>query len=81
MHSLSFQGLLIALVMVGNHFTPAPFALLLLAAPVHLYGHMRGTYSLGAAGTLIRMAVLFLTSSIVFGLLLLGLVIIGLNAA
>ena len=81
MHSLSFQGLLIALVVLGEHFTPLPFALLLLVAPVHLFLHLRGTYGLSAAGTMIRMAVLFLASTITFGLLLLGLVVIGLNAA
>ena len=81
MHSLSFQGLLITLVLLGKYIAPDLFALLLLAAPVHLYIHMRGTYGLSSVGTLIRMGILSLTSAIVFGLLLLGLVIIGVNAA
>jgi hypothetical protein len=75
MHSLSFQGLLLALVMAapGTGF-------LLLASPVHLYVHMRGTYGTGRVGTLVRMTVLFVASSVAFVLLMVGLVVVGLNA-
>ncbi len=73
MHSLSFQGLLISVaVSTGQYW-------LLGAAPVHLFAHMRGVYGTGIAGTLVRMAVLFVLSSIAFSLLLLALVVAGLR--
>jgi hypothetical protein len=80
MHSLSFQGLLVALVMATWHITGHRSGLLLFASPIHLYAHMRGTYATGCAGTVVRMFVLFMTSSVAFAVLLLGLVIVGLNA-
>jgi hypothetical protein len=80
MHSLSFQGLLVALVMATWHITGHRSGLLLFASPVHLYAHMHGTYGTGRAGTLVRMSVLFIVSSVAFALLLLGLVLVGLNA-
>jgi hypothetical protein len=80
MHSLSFQGLLVALVMATWHITGHRSGLLLLASPIHLYAHMHGTYATGRAGTVVRMFVLFMTSSVAFAVLLLGLVVVGLNA-
>jgi hypothetical protein len=80
MHSLSFQGLLLALVMGTSDLAGGVTGLLLFASPVHLYAHMRDTYGTSAAGTIVRMIVLFLASSVVFALLLLGLVVLGLNA-
>jgi hypothetical protein len=80
MHSLSFQGLLLALVMATSSIAGGISGLLLVASPVHLYAHMRYTYGTGKAGTIVRMIVLFLASSVAFALLLLGLVILGLNA-
>lgn len=77
MHSLSFQGLLLSVIMLGEQLTSA-FALLILASPVHLFFHLRGTYGLGVFGTLTRMMLLLIGSSIAFGLLMLGLVLIGL---
>lgn len=77
MHSLSFQGLLVAIVMAGSQLT-GWFGWLLLIAPVHLFVHLRGTYGLGVFGTLARMAVLMVGSAIGFGLALVGLVLIGL---
>jgi hypothetical protein len=81
MHSLSFQGLLVSLVMLIGGLTGDFSGLLLLASPIHLYVHMRDTYGTGRAGTIVRMSVLFVASTVAFGLLLLGLVVIGLNAA
>ena len=73
MHSLAFQGALISLaVLVDTGW-------LLWAAPVHLFAHLRGVYRTGVAGTLLRMAVLFMASAMAFALLLLGLVVVGLQ--
>jgi hypothetical protein len=77
MHSLSFQGLLVALAMAGSQLS-GWFGWLLLAAPVHLFAHLKGAYGLGVFGTLARMAVLFAGSLIGFGVALVGLVLIGL---
>jgi hypothetical protein len=77
MHSLSFQGLLVAIVMAGSQLT-GWFGWLLLIAPAHLFAHLKGTYGLGVVGALTRMAVLFVGSAIGFGLALVGLVLIGL---
>lgn len=77
MHSLSFQGLLLAIVMAGSQLS-GWFGWLLLAAPVHLFVHLKGTYGLGVFGTLTRMAVLFFGSLIGFWVALVGLVLIGL---
>jgi hypothetical protein len=78
MHSLSFQGLLISTLMVSDKLLPV-FGWLILAAPVHLYYHMRGTYGTGVAGTLVRMAVLALASGVAFALLLAALLLVGLQ--
>ena len=77
MHSLSFQGLLVALVMASSQLS-GWFGWLLLIAPAHLFAHLKGTYGLGVVGALTRMAVLFVGSAIGFGLALVGLVLIGL---
>jgi hypothetical protein len=77
MHSLSFQGLLLSTAMVASLLTGWA-QLLFLAAPVHLFAHMKGTYGLSVVGTLWRMAVLFVISVFVLVLALSGLVMIGL---
>ncbi len=77
MHSLSFQGLLVALAMAGAQLS-GWFGLLLFAAPVHLFAHLKGAYGLGVFGTLARMLVLFVGSVLGFGAALVGLVFIGL---
>jgi hypothetical protein len=53
--------------------SPIAARLLFLAAPVHLFVHMRGTYGSSVIGTLIRMLLLLLLSIIGFGALLMGL--------
>lgn len=80
MHSLSFQGLLLSASMLLGSASGAG-GLLLLASPVHLFVHMRGTYRTGVAGTLLRMALLFAGSTIAFGLLMAALVVVSLAAA
>jgi len=78
MHSLAFQGFLISTVilmkMVSEHF-----GWLLLAAPIHLFFHMRGTYGTSVFGTLVRMAILFFATGVAFALLLAGLLLVGLQ--
>ena len=56
----------------------APFVL--LAAPAHLFFHMRGVYRTSVLGALARMAVLGVLSACGFIVLLLLLVLVGLNA-
>ncbi len=80
MHSLSFQGLLLSAVFLLSLATPLGPQLFWLA-PIHLFMHMRGTYRISVIGTLVRMTLLFLGSSIAFGLLVGGLVIVGLATA
>ena len=63
MHSLSFQGLLLSAIFVGEQAS-GWFAVLAIAAPVHLYVHLKGTYGIGVFGTLIRMLLLFVGSLI-----------------
>ncbi|HEY1427156.1 MAG TPA: DUF3667 domain-containing protein [Caulobacteraceae bacterium] len=77
MHSLSFQGLLVAVVVAASQLS-GWFAWLLLAAPIHLFVHLKGTYGLGVFDTLARMLVLCLGSLIGFTFALVGLVLIGL---
>jgi hypothetical protein len=80
MHSLSFQGLLLTVVFLLALAVNWGAALLWLA-PIHLFMHMRGTYKISVIGTLIRMTLLFIGSSIAFGLLVGGLVLVGLATA
>lgn len=77
MHSLSFQGLLGAAVILLSALGDWT-ALLLVAAPVHLFVHMRTTYGTGIVGTLVRMVLLGVGSSIGFIALITGLMLIGL---
>ena len=77
MHSLSFQGLLLSGVfLAGIWLDGVGWALWL--APTHLFVHMRGTYRSSIFGTLLRMFVLFIGSSVAFGLLVAALFLIGL---
>ena len=76
MHSLSFQGLLLSAVFLGALYWSPAWNLLWLS-PVHLFFHMRGTYRTSIFGTLLRMFVLFIASSVVFALMIAGLVMLG----
>jgi hypothetical protein len=80
MHSLSFLGLLVTLTFALRPVVGPAAALPLLLAPVHLFAHMRGVYRTSVFGTLLRMALLFVGSSVAFVTLLAGMVFIGLNA-
>ncbi|HWF00247.1 MAG TPA: DUF3667 domain-containing protein [Caulobacteraceae bacterium] len=77
MHSLSFLGLLISAIFLLQTLW-GPFGLLGLAAPIHLFAHMRGVYRASVVGTLLRMALLLLGSLAGFALLMFGLVAVGL---
>lgn len=78
MHSLSFQGLLVSTVLLATKAWPSA-NVLLWAAPVHLFVHMRGVYGTGISGTLVRMGLLFVASATGFALLLAALVLVGLE--
>jgi hypothetical protein len=79
LHSLSAVGLLITLSMALSAVIDDWGGLLLLAAPVHLFVHMRGVYRTSIAGTLARMFLLSIVSLVAVVLLALGLVAVGLN--
>jgi hypothetical protein len=80
MHSLSFLGLLLGAYFLVKLAVPSVAGFLLLVPPVHLFVHMRGFYGSGVLGTLLRMALLFCGSMIGFGILMLSIFFIGLNA-
>ena len=77
MHSLSFQGVLLSVMFLSGIYLNGVGWLLLLA-PVHLFVHMRGTYRSSIFGTLLRMFLLFIGSSVAFAILVLLLFILGL---
>lgn len=80
LHSLAAMGFLLTLVIVGRHMLGGWVLLLLFAAPVHLFVHMRGVYGGGVTITLLRMAFLGIASAIGFEMLMLGLLAVGLYA-
>lgn len=79
MHSLSFLGLLLTVIFLASMLADAAWWLLLLS-PAHLFVHMRGTYRTGVFGTLLRMWLLFIATSIAAGILIVGLVVVGVAA-
>lgn len=81
MHSLSFMGLLgSAQALVGIIPVLGGFAgILLLAAPVHLFVHMRGVYGAGIFGTVWREIVLVVLSLVAFGAMMLAVTVVGLS--
>lgn len=78
MHSLSFQGMLLAATELVAILPNAWSLLILLAGPPHLFVHLRGVYRTSVIGTLARMAVLFVGSALAFALLVLVGVLAGL---
>jgi Protein of unknown function (DUF3667) len=80
MHSLSFQGLLVVACLGLQPWGGDEAWKLLFASPVHLFVHMRGVYGTSWLGTLIRMFILFVASSVAFAFLVMGLVLVGLAA-
>ncbi len=80
MHSLSFQGVLMSTATLLSMPMGGYEGWLYLAAPVHLFVHMRKVYGTGVPGTLLRMALLFIASWIGVMILMAMLLLIGLNA-
>ena len=78
MHSLSFQGMLLAATELVAILPNAWSLLILLAGPPHLFVHLRGVYGTSVIGTLARMVVLFAGSVLAFALLVLVGVLAGL---
>jgi len=81
MHSLSFLCLLLTAMFAWNHYLPIKIeGWPLLAAPVHLFAHMRGVYQTSIFGTLLRMLLLFIGSIIGTTFIVLGLLWVALSA-
>lgn len=80
MHSLSFQGLLLTTTYLLTPVVGMWSRVLLLAAPVHLYFHMRGVYGSGVFMTLLRMAVLAVGSLVSFMVIMTALFFISLSS-
>ncbi len=78
MHSLSFQLLLLIVIMALGVLTPLAWWLLLLA-PVHLFIHMKGAYQRSTIGTLARMFVLWTLTTVTFTVLALLWLYLGFN--
>lgn len=79
MHSLSFQGLLLTTVYLLTPLVGLSSRVLVLAAPVHLFLHMRGVYGSGVLMTLLRMVILFALSVVSFMLIMTALFFISLS--
>jgi len=80
LHSLSAMGLVgIAYLIIGAIAGEGTASVVLLAMPVHLFLHMRGVYRSSVRGTLIRMALLCVGSSVAVAVLVVGLIAVGLN--
>ena len=69
MHSLSFQLILLTLILGLQPLVGPSAWWMLLFSPVHLFVHMRGTYQSSIFGSLLRMFVLFILTVIAFSLL------------
>ncbi len=81
MHSLAFLCLLLTAMFAWNHYLPIKVGgWPLLAAPVHLFAHMRGVYQTSILGTLLRMFLLFIGSVVGTTFIVLGLFWVALSA-
>lgn len=78
MHSLSFQLLLLIVIMALGILTPWAWWLLLLS-PVHLFIHMKGAYQRSTLGTLARMFVLWNLTTVTFAILAILWLYLGFN--
>ncbi|HWW11868.1 MAG TPA: DUF3667 domain-containing protein [Brevundimonas sp.] len=78
MHSLSFQLLLLIVIMGLSVLTPWAWWLLVLA-PVHLFIHMKGAYQRSTIGTLARMFVLWNLTAVTFAILAILWLYLGFN--
>lgn len=79
LHSLSAVGLMLVVATLFSKLTYGVSYLVLLAAPAHLFAHMRGVYGTSVFGTLLRMALLFFGSLLGAFAILLGLILVGLS--
>jgi hypothetical protein len=79
LHSLSAMGLMFAASEALAPLFGSDADLILWAAPIHLFAHMRGVYRTSVIGTLVRMAFLFVGSVICGSLIFMGLLLVGLN--
>jgi hypothetical protein len=79
MHSLSFQLLLLTTIFLLSLLIGGAAWWLILLMPIHLYRHMRGTYGSGRFMTVARMFLLFIGSSVGFGLLAALWFVLGMN--
>ncbi len=76
LHSLSFQGLLACVFLL----LPSDWnGWVLLAAPVHLFFHLKSVYGVSLIGALVRMGFLFVGALVGIVLIGLGLIAIGLS--
>jgi len=78
MHSLSFQLILLTVILALGILTPLAWWLLLLA-PAHLFVHMKGAYQRSTIGTLARMFALWTMTTVTFTLLALLWLYLGFN--
>jgi hypothetical protein len=79
LHSLSAVGLMFALGEVLSPVTRGDSMILLLAAPAHLFLHMRGVYGTSVFGTLFRMWLIAFGTLIGACFIVLGLLWVGLS--
>jgi hypothetical protein len=79
LHSLSAVGLMFTAYETLSAVIGPSAGLILWAAPVHLFAHMRGVYGTSVIGTLLRMAFVFAGSAVLGGVIFLGLLLVGLN--
>jgi hypothetical protein len=79
LHSLSAVGLMFALGALFSPLTRGDSQLILFAAPVHLFLHMRGVYGTSVLGTLLRMWIIAWGTLIGACFIVLGLLWVGLN--
>ncbi|QTC92078.1 DUF3667 domain-containing protein [Brevundimonas goettingensis] len=69
MHSLSFQMLLVTVILLLSMLIGGWAWWLILIMPVHLYLHMKGAYERSAFGTVCRMTALFVMTTFTFSTL------------
>ncbi|CAN5135642.1 hypothetical protein BH10PSE1_BH10PSE1_06590 [soil metagenome] len=69
MHSLSFQMLLVTVILLLSMLFGGWVWWLIFVMPVHLFVHMKGAYQRSAFGTVARMSVLFVLTTVTFSLL------------
>jgi hypothetical protein len=79
MHSLSFQMLLLTTIFLLSALVGGWAWWLIALAPVHLFLHMKGAYQRSTFGTLARMFVLFVLTSVTFSFLALLWLYLGFN--